>query len=1028
MSQPPTVKPTHKPVKQYYEALAGFAAQGVGHEMAVRSAFQHLLEETGRKAGWTLIPELSVEGRKGTVRPDGTFRDDFQMRRAYWEAKDTADDLEAEVRKKIARGYPLTNTIFEDTREGLLYQNGQLAMRADLTEPAQLCDLLNALFSFTEPAHEDFDKAIDEFSERVPELARGLVAKIEEAHRENRPFQKAFADFFEVCRVSLNPNLSQAAVDEMLVQHLLTERLIRTIFDRQDFVRRNVIAAEVEKVVDALVSRSFSRHEFLKSLDRFYLAIEEAAGTIGDFSEKQHFLNSIYERFFQGYSVKVADTMGIVYTPQEIVDFMCASVEEVLRDEFGKDLGSPGVNILDPCTGTGNFLVNLIRRIPKRHLRRVYHEQLFANEVMLMPYYIAALNIEHAYYERTGEYEPFEGLCFVDTLDLAEAKQGEFAFMSEENTERVERQKGAEITVIIGNPPYNVGQLNENDNNKNRKYDVIDGRIRESYASASSATNKNKLWDMYVKFFRWAVDRLQGRDGIVCFVSNNSFLDTIAFDGMRRHMLLDFSRIYHVDLHGNVRRNPKLSGTTHNVFGIQVGVGITVAVRRGATRENCVRYHRVPEDWRKETKLLFLQQKDNVTAVDWAQLVPDPQDNWVQPGESDVYAKFLSIGSPAAKRAPEVEPDALFSVTSMGIQTNKDTWLYDFQRRALEERVPRFIETYNSEIDRWKRAGRPKDIDSFVIADVARIKWCSRLKENLAREKYAEFSQSQVRRSAYRPFTDQYVYFDPVLIHRQGVFTRIFPTVASEKENRSIGVTDIGSEKPFMVLATNSVSELHLVGAGCGTQCFPFYVYDEDGTNRRENVTDWALGHFRGHYRDKKISKWDIFHYVYGVLHHPGYRERFAENLKRELPRVPLAPDFRAFADAGRELAGLHLGYEELEPYELDWLETPDVPLAYRVEKMRLSKDKTQLRVNDSLTLGGIPAEVFAYKLGNRSALEWVIDQYRVKTDKRSGITSDPNRPDDPEYIVRLVGQVVRVSLETVRIVGGLAEDYGAAT
>jgi hypothetical protein len=362
-----TVKPGHKSVKHYYETLEAFKVQGVGHEMAVRSAFQRLLEETGRKAGWTLIAELSVEGRKGTVRPDGTFRDDFQIRRGYWEAKDTADDLEAEIRKKIARGYPLMNTIFEDTRRACLYQNGELAMRADLTQPGHLCDLLNAFFSYTEPAHEDFEKAIDEFSERVPDLARGLVAKIDEAHRDNRPFQKAFDDFFEVCRVSLNPNLSREAVDEMLVQHLLTERLIRTIFDRQDFVRRNVIAAEVEKVIDALTLKSFSRHDFLKSLDRFYVAIEAAAATIDDFSEKQHFLNSIYERFFQGYSVKVADTMGIVYTPQEIVDFMCASVEQVLRDEFGKDLGSPGVNILDPCTGTGNFIVNLIRRIPKRH-------------------------------------------------------------------------------------------------------------------------------------------------------------------------------------------------------------------------------------------------------------------------------------------------------------------------------------------------------------------------------------------------------------------------------------------------------------------------------------------------------------------------------------------------------------------------------------------------------------------------------------------------------------------------------------
>jgi len=272
-------------------------------------------------------------------------------------------------------------------------------------------------------------------------------------------------------------------------------------------------------------------------------------------------LNVVYERFFQGYSVKVADTHGIVYTPQEIVDFMCSSVAEVLQSEFGKTLGDEGVNILDPCTGTGNFIVNLIGRIPKRDLPRMYREQLFANEVMLMPYYIAALNIEHAYYERTGEYEPFEGLCFVDTLDLAEAKQRTFGFMTERNTERVQRQKETPITVVIGNPPYNVGQLNENDNNKNRKYDVVDKRIAQTYAKDSQATNKNVLSDAYVKFFRWAVDRLGNREGVVCLVSNNSFVSKFAFDGMRKHLLQDFTGVRHVDLHGDVRVNPKLSGT-----------------------------------------------------------------------------------------------------------------------------------------------------------------------------------------------------------------------------------------------------------------------------------------------------------------------------------------------------------------------------------------------------------------------------------------------------------------------------------
>ncbi len=353
------------------------------------------------------------------------------------------------------------------------------------------------------------------------------------------------------------------------------------------------------------------------------------------FRDKQHFLNTIYERFFRGYSVKVADTHGIVYTPQPIVDFMWASVAEALETEFGLSLSSPGVNILDPCTGTGNFIVNLMRRVPRRDLPRMYSEQLFANEVMLMPYYISALNIEHAYLELTGKYEPFEGLCFVDTLDLAEDRQ--LPMFAEKNTERVARQRRSPITVIIGNPPYNVGQLNENDNNKNRKYPVIDRRISETYAKDSKATNKNALSDAYVKFFRWATDRLDGRDGIVCFVSNNSFVDQIAFDGMRKHLVQDFTRIDHIDLHGNVRKNPKLSGTTHNVFGIQVGVGITLAVR--CKGEKRLRYHRVPEFWRKEEKLAWLNERK----VPWQVLKPDAAHTWLVPQNADQFAGFLPI-------------------------------------------------------------------------------------------------------------------------------------------------------------------------------------------------------------------------------------------------------------------------------------------------------------------------------------------------------------------------------------------------
>ncbi|MBZ0137118.1 MAG: N-6 DNA methylase [Planctomycetes bacterium] len=527
-------KPAHKPIKDYYKSVASLSKTGAKHETALRAAFQELLTTVARKQGWTFVPENPVTVKGHRVVPDGTLLNEHNIPRGYWEAKDLADDLDAEIQKKKTKDYPLNNIIFENGRDAVLYQNGIEVSRKDLTDAEQLCQLLNIFIEYTPKEMQTFAQAVAKFKEDVPELAAGLEKKITKAHEKNPAFKKAFADFFELCRSSLNPNISQHAVDEMLVQHLLTQRLFRTVFHRQDFTRRNVIANEVEKVIDSL-HRDFDRSKFERDLDYFYKAIEQTARTLEDYSQKQAFMNTVYEEFFKGFSPKTADTHGIVYTPQEIVDFMCASVDEVLQSEFGTTLGGKDVWILDPCTGTGNFMVNLINRIPLGELKDAYRKRLFANEIMLLPYYIAAMNIEHAYAERMGEYEPFEGLCFVDTLELAEDKQRDL-FLSLENSKRVERQRKSPITVIIGNPPYNVGQKSENDQNKNRKYGVIDKRVKETYSADSKATNKNALSDAYVKFFRWAVDRLQGRDGIVCYVSNNSFVDQIAFDGMRKHL------------------------------------------------------------------------------------------------------------------------------------------------------------------------------------------------------------------------------------------------------------------------------------------------------------------------------------------------------------------------------------------------------------------------------------------------------------------------------------------------------------
>ncbi len=1029
------LKPTHKPVKAYYESLQRFESIGVSHETAVRSAFQTLLEYCGRQFNWILVPEHSMlpltghstspltRGARGVkskrIVVDGALIDSFQLPHGYWEAKDIHNDLPSEVLRKFEKGYPRDNILFQTPHRAILWQNNQQTLDADLTDPTQLIHTLETFFSHRPQEYTEWEEAVAQFKDRVPALGNGLADLIEKERGANREFTAAFAAFHEKCRQSINLNLSEAAVEEMLIQHLLTERIFRTVFSNSEFTRRNVIAREIETVITALMSHAFSREDFLRSLDPFYVAIERTAASIDDFSQKQGFLNTVYEQFFQGFSVEVADTHGIVYTPQPIVDFMVRSVEEILRTEFDRSLSDVGVHIIDPFVGTGNFIVRTMREIRPTALEDKYRTELHCNEVMLLPYYIASMNIEHEFYEATGDYQPFEGICLVDTFDLAEDRQ--LPLFALDNTRRVEEQKETPMFVVIGNPPYNVGQVNENDNNKNRKYQTMDERVAETYGKASTATNKNKLSDPYVKAIRWASDRIEN-EGVVAFVTNNSFLDNVAFDGMRKHLAADFDAIYILDLSGNVRKNPKLSGSTHNVFGIQVGVSINFLIKRrnNANSQAEIRYARVDELWRKEDKYRYLDSKEHYREIEWKAIKPDQRYTWLTEGLHAEFETFIPIGTKEAKAAKGGGVDVIFKSYSLGVSTNRDAWVYNFNRNILVDNMNRLIGTYNAEVDRWKRReNREANVDDFVAYDDTKISWSESLKRNLQRGKTTDFSLAKVRTALYRPFMKSNLYFDRMMIERVYVFPSIFPTLETEQENRVICVSGIGSNKPFHTLIAEMIPCLDSLEK---TQCFPFYTYDEDGTNRRENITDWALARFRAHYRDEAIGKWDIFHYVYALLHHPVYRERYQANLKRDLPRLLYTPDFWGFARAGQRLGEIHIGYEDVDEYPLHFIENRDAPIDWRVEKMKLSKDKTQLAYNDFLALDGIPAKVFDYRLGNRSALEWVIDQYRVKTDKRSGIVNDPNRPDDPRYIVKLIGKVIAVSLETVNIVEGLGE------
>lgn len=1009
-----------KIVKNYYIELDQYEKFGISHETSVREAFRKVLDHCCKQTNLQLVSEYTIENpfKKTKIIIDGAFLDHFNLTHGFWEAKDSQDDLDKEIKLKFQKGYPAINTIFQAPYHAVIFQNKIKVFDEPIDKPKNLVTALELLFNYKSEPIADWEQAVEQFKEKIPALAQSLLELIEKEMQNNHHFRQAYRSFADIIRLSINPNISESAIEEMLIQHLLTEQIFSSVFNNPDFVKKNIIARQIESVVDALTHKYFNKQEFFKPLNPFFASIKNVANNsdlLFDFASKQSFLNTVYEKFFQGFAVKQADTLGIVYTPQPVVNFMVDSVEQILRREFNRSLASPGVHILDPFVGTGNFILNIMRKIKKTELQYKYRHELHCNEVMLLPYYVATMNIEHTYYELIGEYEPFPGACLVDTFELAESRQLELGF-SEENTQRIEQLKQTPIFVYISNPPYNAGQVNENDNNKNRKYPTIDRRIRETFVKDSKATNKNVLYDPYVRAFRFAMDKIieQG-EGIIAFISNNGFLDGIAFDGMRKHIYENFDKIYIFNLKGNVRKNPKIAGTTHNVFGIQVGVCISFLIKKKeGGKSDKINYYEVDDFTLKEEKYRILENFGNIYNVPWREIVPDSNHTWLTEGLQEDFDSLVPLGTKEAKAGKE---NAVFKVYSRGVFTSRDAWVYNWNKGFLAKNIQNTIETYNFHVFKYQQFKEKPNIDDFVEYDDKKISWSLFLKEHLKRNHLANFDEKKIRISLYRPFTKTFLFFDRILNEAVYQFPKIFPTAESENENRVICVSGLGSSKPFQALMVNLIPCMDMLEK---TQCFPFYVYEVDGSGRRENISDWALELFRNHYHDERITKWDIFYYIYAVLHKKDYRQRYQQNLRRSLPRIPLYEDFWKFAQAGRKLGDLHVNYEQAEEYPLEAIENPNEQLDYRVEKMVISKDKQSIKYNDFLTLAGVPLEVYNYRLGNRSALEWIVDQYRVKVDPRSGIVNDPNRADDPTYIIRLIKKIVTVSLETIKIVESL--------
>ena len=1036
------------------------AVSGSRRESVLREPFKDLLKRWSKSQDLQFVAEHGITTPKGNrIYVDGALLHPLGVPFGHWEAKDENDDLQKEISDKFRKGYPKDNIVFSDDVTAVLWQNGHEAARASMEDAETLLPLLTRFFAHERAEIAEFNKAVKQFAVDLPAVLEALRRIIADKRAASKAFAKAQDDFLKHARDAINPAVSEGDVQEMLIQHILTEDIFAKVFENPDFHRQNNVAVALIALEDKLFGYG-EKQKLLKQLGPYYAAIQSTAAVIDSHSEKQGFLKGLYENFYKVYNPMAADRLGVVYTPGEIVRFMIRSADWLCQTHFGKELMDRGVEILDPATGTGTFIVELLEHFRGNHekLRHKYKEELHANEVAILPYYVANLNIEATYAAITGQFAEYPNLCFVDTLDNV-AALGKYAghmddlygSISDENMGRIKRQNDRKISVIIGNPPYNANQQNENDNNKNRAYERIDARIKQTYIKASTA-QKTKLYDMYSRFFRWASDRLT-EDGVLAFITNRSFIESRTFDGFRKMVAQDFNEIWVIDLGGDVRANPKLSGTKHNVFGIQTGVAICYLVRKQGVEGCTIRYVRRPEDETAEDKLSWLGGAE-LKALPMSVVKPNARHDWLNTESVGGWDKMLPVGNSATKAANERSKEtSIFKLYSNGVVTARDDWVYDLELADLKSKIGFLAENFNATL---------QSTDTKLLTDKT-FKWTRALKRRFTLKTPIAINESHFVKANYRPFTKSFLYFDETLNEMQYRTNEIF---RSGFNNRSITIMGDSSGKPYFTLGIDQVPDYNFVSpASGGTQTFPRYRYNKSG-ERVDNITDWAVAQFLGHYASPPrngegnhaehgggaqagspdtesavhsagapppaslvplpqgggITKDAIFAYCYAVLHDPLYREKYALNLKREFPRIPFYPDFARWVAWGEALLALHIGYEDALPFALIRVDTPAPKRAegtHPKPKLKSSPETGNIMIDEDTQLSGIPTEAWDYRLGNRSAIDWVLDQHKEKTPRDPTIRAKFNTyrfADYKEACIALLARVVSVSVETVAI------------
>jgi predicted helicase len=871
--------------------------------------------------------------------------------------------------------------------------------------------------------------------------------------------REAFDAFLEELQDDLNETVTREDAIEMLAQHIITRPVFQTLFEGHQFTSENPVSRAMQRVLDVLDEANLDKES--EDLDKFYADVQRRAKGITDPAAKQNLIKELYEKFFKKAFPRTTDKFGIVYTPPEIVDFIIHSVNDVLQTEFGQTLGSEGVHIMDPFTGTGTFITRLLQSglIAPEEMEHKFRHEIHANEIVLLAYYIAAINIEAVYHGlQGGDYVPFEGICLTDTFQMYESDDLISHYMPD-NSERRKRQKATDIRVILGNPPYSKGQDSANDDNANVDYPTLDGRIRDTYAALTEAQNKNGLYNSYLRAFRWASDRIGDDGGVVAFVTNGGWLDGNTGAGVRRSFASEFSDLYIFNLRGdaslNGERRRKEKG---NVFGAGTRTPITMSVlvrNPEAAHRGRIHYRDIGDYLEEKEKLAIIRDFGSTRGIaeadGWTWIEPDEHGDWINKREAS-FDQFIKIGDKKDKTA-----ETLFDLYSAGVKTQRDTWCFNRSRAGLERNISSLIDTYNRELEKSQAATENGEPKPPLLTDPTKINWSAGLHSAFERGKVLSTQDGVFIPSIYRPFDKEWLFYGRALNERVYKMPSLFP--ADGRGNLAICVSAPGHAAGFTALMTDSIVELCVAAMKGGTQCFPLYIYDDadtgaddlfsgaDQSARRDGITDAGLRHFQTAYPGQQITREDIFYYTYGLLHSEDYRARYADNLTKELPRIPCVKkieDFRAFAQAGRDLADLHVGYETVEPYPVTFKQGhPDTwviddPQAfYRVTKMkhagkRPNLDKSTVIYNANITMQDIPLAAYDYVVNGKPALEWVMerqaelkDSYNPKTKKGSDIVNDANRyanetVGNPAYSLELFQRVITVSLRTMEIVRGL--------